>query len=112
MASRTVSIPLLAASGDTKTTRSGSLSTPTASAGRKTSTVDPGWHHGDPVLRVSKRDEVVAGGLDGAHHEVRTQGAPRRPDEYGREAVEGLVDEVLPGHDRLPQTMADRVPDI
>ncbi len=70
--------------------------------------VHPWWDHGDPALRISERDEVVTGGLDGADHEVRTEGPPGGP-RVRREAVERLVRKVLPGHDRLAEPVPARI---
>ena len=102
MASRTVSIPLLDASGETKATRSGSRSTPSASAGRKTSRSTPG---GTTAIRLSGYPSATRWSRAASMgHTMRSAPRARRvAHEYGREVVERLVRKVLPGHHRLAE---------
>ena len=66
-----------------------------------------GWHDGDPARpgNPSARRWSRAR-LDGAHHEVRPEGAPRGLSDMGGMRYRGWCGEVLPGHHRLADVRA------
>ena len=62
-------------------------------------------HHADPIVVDAVLEEMPTSGVHQTQQEIGIEGTPERLS-IGRKAVQRLLDQVLPGQDRLPDLVS------